>query len=117
MIMAFSMEKLDFKRYSAKKMKKSLFRSYSAYNFKEFLMMLCHAVSVHSKKITVKKNNHQPQKLQMNDILIPGALLSAFVIEADEKTKKIIEESQKKQDEALKRKEINEEELRKVVQR
>jgi hypothetical protein len=64
----------------------------------------------------VENNSEQPQKLQMNDILIPDAKLSAFLIELNDATKKFIEDIQKKQDEILKLKEVNEEQLRQVVQ-
>ena len=54
--------------------------------------------------------------MQLEDILIPNAQLSAFTIELNEDTTKLIRETQQKQDEVLKLKEVNEERLRMVVQ-
>lgn len=120
MILAFRKKTGLFEGCFFKKEPKSLFISFLAYNFKAYLLFtICQLLYCYiSKKITVenKNNNAQPQKLQMNDILIPNAKLSAFEIEMNEGTKKLIEETQRKQDEALKRKEVNEEQLRKVVQ-
>jgi len=55
-------------------------------------------------------------KLQMADILVANAKLSAFVLTMDENTRMIIDETKQKQDEVLKLKEVNEERLRMVVQ-
>jgi len=63
----------------------------------------------------VDNKKDQPQKLQMNDILIPDAVLTSFIIELNDEVKKFIEETQKKQEQVLKLKEVSEEQLRKVV--
>ena len=68
------------------------------------------------KNLSVEPKQNQPYQLQLDDILIPNAQLSAFVIEMDEHTTKLIQETHQKQDEVLKLKEVNEETLRMVVQ-
>lgn len=55
------------------------------------------------------------EKLQMGDILINDAQLSAFDIEENAATKKFIEETQKRQEDVLKLKEVAEERLRMIV--
>lgn len=68
------------------------------------------------KKIIVENKPNTSDKLQMADILVADAKLSAFVLTMDENTRTIIDETKQKQDEVLKLKEVNEERLRMVVQ-
>lgn len=68
------------------------------------------------KKIIVENKPNTTGKLQMADILVANAKLSAFVLTMDENTRMIIDETKQKQDEVLKLKEVNEERLRMVVQ-
>lgn len=68
------------------------------------------------KKIIVENKPDTTGKLQMADILVSNAKLSAFVLTMDENTRMIIDETKQKQDEVLKLKEVNEERLRMVVQ-
>lgn len=68
------------------------------------------------KNYTVEKNKTNFEPFQMEDILLPNAKLDVFVIELNESTKEFLENTEKKQDEVLKFKEVNEERLRMVVQ-
>ena len=59
--------------------------------------------------------NKSEQKLQMTDILVKDAVLSAFALELSA-VEKLLQETEQRQDDVLKLKEINEEQLRMVVQ-
>ena len=67
-------------------------------------------------RIILEENQNTSVKLQMADILIPNAHLSAYILQDDAQTSKLIEETQKKQEKILKLKEVNENCLRMVVQ-
>ena len=64
----------------------------------------------------LEENQNTSVKLQMDDILFPNTHLSVFTLEDNADTSKLIEETQKRQDEILKLKEVNEHCLRMVVQ-
>lgn len=70
---------------------------------------------LHPQRAIVEKNTNKPDKLRMEDILIPNAALRVFTITMDETTKQLIQETQKKQEDILKLKEVNEDQLRLVV--
>lgn len=57
-----------------------------------------------------------PEKLQMADILVADAKLAAYTLVLDENTKQFLDDTNQKQEEILKLKEVNEECLRMVVQ-
>jgi hypothetical protein len=118
MILEFTREKVPFSTDKAKKGLKSLIFCLMPLNFKEyFRTTISKPFNFCTPKIyTVDKKTIKSEKLQMKDILIPDAVLSAFVIEMDDPTKKFLEETEKKQEEVLKLKEVNEERLRMVVQ-
>ena len=59
--------------------------------------------------------NKSEQKLQMADILVKDAVLSAFALELSA-VEKLLQETEQRQDDVLKLKEIDEEQLRMVVQ-
>lgn len=65
----------------------------------------------------MEKTNIQSVKLQMTDILIPGAKLTGFDIVMNEETKKFFDQVKKKQEDVLKLKEVNEEQLRTIIRR
>jgi hypothetical protein len=97
---------------------KSLLIWVRAPNFKQYCHIVIRKVSYFCtpKKITVENNPNISGKLQMTDILVANAVLSAFTIEMDDNTTKFLKETEQKQDEVLKLKEVNEERLRMVVQ-
>lgn len=64
----------------------------------------------------MEKNLTITEKLQMADILVQDAQLSAFELVLDDTTKQFIDDTKEKQDQVLKLKEVNEECLRMVVQ-
>jgi hypothetical protein len=64
----------------------------------------------------VNNNLTIPEKLQIADILVADAKLDAYILVLDENTKQFLEETNQKQEEILKLKEVNEECLRMVVQ-
>lgn len=101
-----------------KKMMKSLLICLRAFNFKAHFLIIIRKVSYFCtpKNCTVDKKKSNSEKLQMEDILIPNAALDAFIIEMDVPTTKYFEGIEKKQNEVLKLKEVNEERLRMVVQ-
>jgi hypothetical protein len=115
---------LDFKedswleRVAAKNSLKSLFICFFPSNFKAYFCTAIRNLSYFCtpKNHTVDNNKTKSEKLQMEDILIPNAELSAFTIEMDDATTKILKETEQKQDEVLKLKEVDEERLRMVVQ-
>lgn len=101
-----------------KKSLKSLLICLRPYNFKAHFRILIRKLSYFCtpKNSLVDNKKSNSEKLQMEDILIPNAALDAFVIEMDVPTTKYFEEIEKKQNEVLKLKEVNEERLRMVVQ-
>jgi hypothetical protein len=64
----------------------------------------------------VNNNLTIPEKLQIADILVADAKLDAYILVLDENTKQFLDETNQKQEEILKLKEVNEECLRMVVQ-
>lgn len=101
-----------------KKGLKSLFMWLPAPNFKTYYQRSIRKVSYFCtpKNIIVENNLNISDKLQMTDILVANAELSAFTIKMDDNTTKFLNETKQKQDEVLKLKEVNEERLRMVVQ-
>jgi hypothetical protein len=61
-----------------------------------------------------EQNQQSPEQL-LTQILLPGESLTAFKVEMDEQAKASLEENRKKQMEALKRKDVDENLLRLVV--
>ena len=117
---AFAFRSIEWNQQGAKTKKglKSLLMWLSALNFKHYYQILIRKVSYFCtpKNIIVENNLNISDKLQMADILVANAELSAFTINMDDNTTKFINETKQRQDEVLKLKEVNEERLRMVVQ-
>jgi hypothetical protein len=64
--------------------------------------------------VMTEQNQQSPEQL-LTQILLPGESLTAFKVEMDEQAKASLEENRKKQMEALKRKDVDENLLRLVV--
>lgn len=109
---------LDLSVGKGKKNLKSLLICGLSSTFKIYLCTLAQKLHYfrNPKNRAVDKSQTKSEKLQMEDILIPHAVLTAFIVALDEATTKILEETEKKQDEVLKLKEVDEEQLRTVVQ-
>jgi hypothetical protein len=101
-----------------KKRKKSLLVWLPVPIFKHYCLTVIRKISYFFtlKKVSLENNLQIFEKLQMTDILIANAELSAFTIGMDDTTSKFLRETEYKQDEVLKLKEVNEERLRMVVQ-
>ncbi len=117
-VFAFRRAEGSLRQAKAKKGLKSLLIWLSTPNFKLYCWRILRKVSYFCtpKKIIVENNLIISDKLQMADILVANAVLSAFTIEMDDNTTKFLNETKQKQDEVLKLKEVNEERLRMVVQ-
>lgn len=64
--------------------------------------------------VMTEPNQRSPEQL-LEEILLPGKNLTAFKVDMDEQAKELLEENRKKQLEALKRKDVDENLLRLVV--
>ena len=100
----------------AKKMVKSLFVWLKPSNFSPINPTTHHPLNYCNSKIYTVDNRNNSEKLQMEDILMPDAQLDAFDIELTPSTIQLLENTEKKQEEVLKWKEVSEEQLRMVVQ-
>lgn len=67
-----------------------------------------------STTVMNEQNPRSPEQL-LAEILLPGKSLTAFTVEMDEQAKALLEENRKRQLEALKRKDVDENLLRLVV--
>ena len=67
-----------------------------------------------SLNVMTDQNQQSPEQL-LTKILLPGKSLTAFTVEMDEEAKALLEDNRKRQMEALKRKDVDEELLRLVV--
>ena len=117
-VFAFEGREGSLQEAQARKRLKSLLMWDVAHNFKHYCRRILRKVSYFCtpKKIIVENNLNISDKLQMADILVANAELSAFTIEMNADTTKFLKETEQKQDEVLKLKEVNEERLRMVVQ-